>query len=326
MKPLDKKQLKNWNEYLDFEIGMGDPVRIIPLFERALVACALYEDMWCRYASYMERHVQEVMDGMHSEQSEKKEKEVSDESGDKKEVEKAENEKGGDESKEGSAKASECLAKRKSCDDKSDENSQVNDESVVDVKDVKDRDDSGSRGSVASSQSESARDDSSVGNSDQCNYDKDAKVCEGHVLSNCASETDSVSQSGRTGDEQGKEMVKTEPLTYRQLKDKLSVNISMAERVLRCPSLTPAWIKGGVSWEDVRHTYRRGAWIHCPSKPRLLMQWAEFEETQGKEGDPGPLSRPGSSAVGSLYVHIFFFFSHSIFSFLCLKGGLLVLE
>lgn len=281
VKPLDKKQLKNWNEYLDFEIGVGDPVRIIPLFERALVACALYEDMWCRYASYMEKHVQDIMDAVHSEQSEKKEKEVSDASGDKKEAEKAEAEEGGGESSENSAIASECIAKRKNCDDKSDENSQVNDESVVDVKDVKDRDDSGNRGSVANAQNESTRDDSSVGNSDQCNCDKDAKVCEVHVLSNCISEMDSASQNDQTGNEQRKKIVETEPQTYKQLKDKLSVNISMAERVLRCPPLTPAWIKVGVSWEDVRHTYRRGAWIHCPSKPRLLMQWAEFEETQG---------------------------------------------
>lgn len=41
-------------------------MRIISLFERCLVACALYEDFWCRYAAFMEKHTQEVIDGKYS--------------------------------------------------------------------------------------------------------------------------------------------------------------------------------------------------------------------------------------------------------------------
>ncbi|KAK8379384.1 hypothetical protein O3P69_019348 [Scylla paramamosain] len=63
VKPLDRKRLKNWREYLDFELLEGDPVKIVTLFERCLVACALYEDIWCKYAEFMERHVQDVIDG-----------------------------------------------------------------------------------------------------------------------------------------------------------------------------------------------------------------------------------------------------------------------
>uniref|UniRef100_A0A914W2K5 Suppressor of forked domain-containing protein n=1 Tax=Plectus sambesii TaxID=2011161 RepID=A0A914W2K5_9BILA len=54
VKPLERAQLKNWRAYLDFEIGVGIHERVIVLFERCLIACAMYEDMWLRYARYLE--------------------------------------------------------------------------------------------------------------------------------------------------------------------------------------------------------------------------------------------------------------------------------
>ncbi|XP_075223787.1 pre-mRNA-processing factor 39-like isoform X3 [Lycorma delicatula] len=54
VKPLERCQLKNWKEYLDFEIEQGDKERIIILFERCLIACALYEDFWIRFIRYLE--------------------------------------------------------------------------------------------------------------------------------------------------------------------------------------------------------------------------------------------------------------------------------
>ncbi|MCP9264824.1 hypothetical protein DINM_022984 [Dirofilaria immitis] len=54
VKPLEQAQLRNWRAYLDFEIECGDITRIIILFERCLIACALYEEMWIKYARYVE--------------------------------------------------------------------------------------------------------------------------------------------------------------------------------------------------------------------------------------------------------------------------------
>jgi len=51
---LDRKQLRNWEEYLNFEISLGDHDRIVLLFERCLIACANYESFWCKYARYLE--------------------------------------------------------------------------------------------------------------------------------------------------------------------------------------------------------------------------------------------------------------------------------
>lgn len=48
VKPLERCQLKNWKEYLDYEIEQGDQNRIIVLFERCLIACALYEEFWIK--------------------------------------------------------------------------------------------------------------------------------------------------------------------------------------------------------------------------------------------------------------------------------------
>jgi pre-mRNA-processing factor 39 len=55
--------LKNWREYLDFEIENGSPERVIVLFERCMIACALYEEFWLKYAKYLEPH---TMDGTRS--------------------------------------------------------------------------------------------------------------------------------------------------------------------------------------------------------------------------------------------------------------------
>ncbi|XP_042359219.1 pre-mRNA-processing factor 39 isoform X2 [Plectropomus leopardus] len=54
VKALEKTQLNNWKEYLDFEIENGTPERVVVLFERCLIACALYEDFWTKYAKYLE--------------------------------------------------------------------------------------------------------------------------------------------------------------------------------------------------------------------------------------------------------------------------------
>lgn len=56
VKQLERAQLKNWREYLDNEISRGKHERIVVLFERCLIACALYEDFWLKYAKYMLPH------------------------------------------------------------------------------------------------------------------------------------------------------------------------------------------------------------------------------------------------------------------------------
>ncbi|OSS54606.1 hypothetical protein B5807_01651 [Epicoccum nigrum] len=50
---LDDAELTNWHKYLDFEEKQRDYERIVFLYERCLVACALYPKFWIRYARWM---------------------------------------------------------------------------------------------------------------------------------------------------------------------------------------------------------------------------------------------------------------------------------
>ncbi|XP_062537988.1 LOW QUALITY PROTEIN: pre-mRNA-processing factor 39 [Armigeres subalbatus] len=59
VKPLERCQLKNWKEYLDFEIEQGDEKRILVLFERCLIACALYDDFWLKLIRYLDSRAEE---------------------------------------------------------------------------------------------------------------------------------------------------------------------------------------------------------------------------------------------------------------------------
>lgn len=46
--------MKNWKDYLDYEIEQGDRKRILVLFERCLIACALYDEFWLKMIHYLE--------------------------------------------------------------------------------------------------------------------------------------------------------------------------------------------------------------------------------------------------------------------------------
>jgi pre-mRNA-processing factor 39 len=50
---LEHSQLINWRKYLDFEEAEGDYSRVVFLYERCLVTCAFYDDLWFRYARWM---------------------------------------------------------------------------------------------------------------------------------------------------------------------------------------------------------------------------------------------------------------------------------
>ena len=52
VKPLEKGQLKNWRDYLDFEIKNGTQERVMVLFERCVIACALYEEFWLKVSRF----------------------------------------------------------------------------------------------------------------------------------------------------------------------------------------------------------------------------------------------------------------------------------
>ena len=50
---LTHAQLDGWRTYLEFEEREGHYDKIVYLYERCVVACALYEEFWLRYARWM---------------------------------------------------------------------------------------------------------------------------------------------------------------------------------------------------------------------------------------------------------------------------------
>lgn len=50
VKPLEREQLRNWYAYLDYEQRTRKKSRILFLFERCMIACANYEEMWIKVA------------------------------------------------------------------------------------------------------------------------------------------------------------------------------------------------------------------------------------------------------------------------------------
>eukprot|EP01080_Neovahlkampfia_damariscottae_P005975 gene5975-9974_t len=52
---LDNGQLETWRDYLEFEQKEKNHERILNLFERCLVPCALYFEFWKRYILYLEK-------------------------------------------------------------------------------------------------------------------------------------------------------------------------------------------------------------------------------------------------------------------------------
>ncbi|KAL4177521.1 hypothetical protein KRP22_002453 [Phytophthora ramorum] len=53
--PVTEAAMKNWHSYLDFEEAAGDNARCQTLYERCLISCANYEEVWLRYVAWSEK-------------------------------------------------------------------------------------------------------------------------------------------------------------------------------------------------------------------------------------------------------------------------------
>ena len=60
IKPLERAQLANWTDYIEFQLKQNDPALAEILFERCLIACALYEEYWIKYTDWMVNRIEDV--------------------------------------------------------------------------------------------------------------------------------------------------------------------------------------------------------------------------------------------------------------------------
>uniref|UniRef100_A0A6A7FSF9 Pre-mRNA-processing factor 39 n=1 Tax=Hirondellea gigas TaxID=1518452 RepID=A0A6A7FSF9_9CRUS len=345
IKSLDRRQLKNWHEYLELEIKEGDPYRIIMLFERCLVACGQYEDIWCKYALYMEEHVANVKAGLYLNKNEKcEDKDSVDKTGSPEKHETSEckdskdnaisggatSNSGGDGSKVLSV-ADEAGTRRKSCtgltgaensagsgsdgslllSDKSsgqpivgsqttnnndsgssiknsaDGSSTVNSNGIKDTTVVGSEQSSDSNTSNNNSNSVGSKKDTSGGKDDPVTIlsavqiksepldEEDDIVCIDGGATNSPQLADSAYY---------RSVGSRNEWTFDDVRNYVSTGVGLVGKVLQCPPLTRRWVDELADWEDVRQIYRRAAWIHCPNKPLISIQWAHFEESQANVG------------------------------------------
>lgn len=54
IKPLDKCDIDNWHQYLDFVEMQNDFDWAVKLYERCLISCAYYSEFWIRYVEFVE--------------------------------------------------------------------------------------------------------------------------------------------------------------------------------------------------------------------------------------------------------------------------------
>ncbi|POM79976.1 Pre-mRNA-processing factor 39, partial [Phytophthora palmivora] len=52
--PVAEAAMKNWHSYLDFEEAAGNYERCQTLYERCLISCANYEEIWLRYVEWID--------------------------------------------------------------------------------------------------------------------------------------------------------------------------------------------------------------------------------------------------------------------------------
>ncbi|GMF44699.1 unnamed protein product [Phytophthora fragariaefolia] len=52
--PVTEAAMKNWHSYLDYEEAAGNTARCQTLYERCLISCANYEEIWLRYVTWVE--------------------------------------------------------------------------------------------------------------------------------------------------------------------------------------------------------------------------------------------------------------------------------
>ena len=247
IKPLDKAQLRNWEDYLNFEIAEGNNDRIILLFERCLIACALYERFWCKYARYIEKyHRQDVnMDKDVSPHFQK-------------------------------SQISFDVASRKEIEEEETLIATVTDvlSHIVDRIVAQEEEEARAIGEVMDSiLSEVCKDDRVVQIVKVLG--SDLSISSGKTL-----ETDAVSTGRSNGSVVLSGNSQQNELPPNSVEHNSNRNdVSSLTSQLSVPTFPPA----KYFWHDIiRDVYKRACMVHCPRKPTIRLQWAAFEEEIGK--------------------------------------------
>ncbi len=275
VKPLDLKQLRNWESYLDFEIEQGDHERIVVLFERCLIPTAQYEQFWAKYARYLEQH--------HKSKNSRPKT----------------NAKEGDVNREspltrarfafstGLTKVDEIREKRctwtlRGWKGKDKEGNEIMiAEEIPTVKDAKDKKDKGGKTTDASPDEdktlpEAEADEQKDEDEGESEIASQAITTEDETLKDIIAEDDE--EGGATKSQEGDENKDEETREAPPEEDKPGFHQRAIDREMNDVTKT-AHHDGR---EAVRDVYKRVCIVHCPKKAMIKLKWAAFEEQCGE--------------------------------------------
>merc|ERR1719206_1082284 len=261
VKPLDQKQLRVWDQYLDWQVEQGDHQRIVVLFERCLIPCALYEQFWAKYARYLKR--------AHKEGKDKDALGGTSQGMSEEHIGKAR-----DAFKTGlgvvdQMREARCTWTLRGWQETLKDGTQV-------MRAVVNED------ALEVAESEKDIDKASEKHPhDECDLMESSETVE----SACDKEVDNNSKDA--DDAQNEENLTSkcvEDGEVDRLENLKPVTGSSSQAVVREMSdvvVSDEWQVQGRGWEAVRDVYRRAAVVHCPKKAVIRMKWAQFEENIG---------------------------------------------
>jgi len=260
VKPLDQKQLRVWDQYLDWQVEQGDHQRIVVLFERCLIPCALYEQFWAKYARYLER--------AHKEGKDKDALGGTSQGMSEEHIGKAR-----DAFKTGlgvvdQMREARCTWTLRGWQETLKDGTQVmravvNEDALEAAESEKDID----------KESEKHPDD-------ECDPMETSETVE----SACDKEVDNNSKDADDVQNENRTDKCVEDGEVDRLENLKPVTGSSSQAVVREMSdvvVSDEWQVQGRGWEAVRDVYRRAAVVHCPKKAVIRMKWAQFEENIG---------------------------------------------
>jgi len=270
VKPLDQKQLRVWDQYLDWQVEQGDHQRIVVLFERCLIPCALYEQFWAKYARYLER-------------AHKEGKDREDVGGTLHDMSDGDISKARDAFNTGlgvvdQLREARCTWTLRGWQETLEDGTQVM-RAVVneDVASGLENESEITKDKVKSSNKANAGMEIEEAN---LNVTPSIKECEMLTEADTVTETnkENIVVDGNVEDTQVEdgEVDKLGALKPGDGSSSEAVEAEMSGVVV-----SDVWQVQGRGWEAVRDVYRRAAIVHCPKKAVIRMKWAQFEENIG---------------------------------------------
>ena len=263
VKPLDQKQLRVWDQYLDWQVGENDHQRTVVLFERCLIPCALYEQFWAKYARYLERAHKEGRDRM--------ETSVEMEEPSQGDISKARNAFQTGLATVDQLRESRCTWTLRGWRETLKDGTQV-----MRAEKISDEELRAEQEKTTETATEVTEDKMEEESSEEQKEKNDDEGYEEETMSVDDRKEDEEEEEEEKEDEETEEKNEAES----ELVPGVGPHSSAVEAEMKSVVVSDSWGEK-TGWEAVRDVYKRAATTHCTRKAVIRMKWAQFEENIG---------------------------------------------